>query len=207
MISVLTLWHRIGLFWCDWNGSIASSSSSSRACKIMFAFWGGCCCCWCRSRCQWHSLTAVGMTPGLAMWCEFQICIIQWICKTGWWHLSPCGWRPINFFGIHHPRFLQIFGLLRVTENQKNGYVSQIFILWLNNWPAFSLYWLEMMAWGPGSGFEKFQARPKAEVFTMPHRFLLDSSHSSGIWWNPEELKMAEGQPTLPFQGSHIPEE
>ncbi len=30
------------------------------------------------------------------------------------------------------------------------------------------------------------------EVFTLPHIFLPDSGHSSGIWWNPEELKMAQ---------------
>jgi len=30
------------------------------------------------------------------------------------------------------------------------------------------------------------------EVFTMPHRFQLDSSHSSRFRWIPEELKMAE---------------
>ena len=45
------------------------------------------------------------------------------------------------------------------------------------------------------------------EVFIMPHRFLLESSHSSGFQWNPEEKKWQRGQPILPFQGVYIPVE
>jgi len=35
----------------------------------------------------------------------------------------------------------------------------------------------------------------------MPHRFLPDSGHSSRIWWNPEELKMAEGPANIAIPG------
>jgi len=40
------------------------------------------------------------------------------------------------------------------------------------------------------------------EVFIMPHRFLLESGHSSGFQWNPEELKMAEGPANIAIPGS-----
>jgi len=36
----------------------------------------------------------------------------------------------------------------------------------------------------------------------MPHRFLLESGHSSGFQWNPEELKMAEGPANIAIPGS-----
>ena len=53
--------------------------------------------------------------------------------------------------------------------------------------------------------FEKQIKKPwqvlRGEVFTMPHRFLPDSSHFSEIWWNPEELKMAKGPANIATLG------
>ena len=104
IISGLTLWHRFGRFWCYRNcrrGGAASSSSNTGMGKIMLAFWG-CCRCRCRCRCRRGGLMAVCITPGLAMWREFQIRIVQWICETGWWQSSPFGRWPLDFSGIRH---------------------------------------------------------------------------------------------------------
>jgi len=49
---------------------------------------------------------------------------------------------------------------------------------------------------GPGG-----EAEGSNEVFTMPHRFLPDSGHSSGFWWIPEELKMAEKPANIAIPG------
>jgi len=39
------------------------------------------------------------------------------------------------------------------------------------------------------------------EVFIMPHRFLPESGHSSGFWWNLEEFKMAERPAKITIPG------
>ena len=44
----------------------------------------------------------------------------------------------------------------------------------------------------------------KCELLSMPHWFLLDSGHSCGIWWNPEESKLAETPAKMTFQGMNI---
>jgi len=39
------------------------------------------------------------------------------------------------------------------------------------------------------------------EVFIMPHRFLPESSHSSGFQWNLEEFEMAERPAKITIPG------
>jgi len=58
---------------------------------------------------------------------------------------------------------------------------------------------------GTGTGFAKAQGVYN-KVLSVPHRFLLVSGDSSGIWCIPEEWRLAEGSaksgiPVIPHSG------